>query len=120
MSKQTQTMELESLDSDEEAERLMPGGSSNCHVVVFCPGDDELKDQASEMLCAATMPDSWDLVFVDPDHAAETARWFGVQSTPSVAVIRDGALLAVEEECSEEAVERLVRFAKRQDKLVDF
>ena len=48
------------------------------------------------------------VAFLAPQAAENTARWFGLGDTASMAVIRKGAILAIEQECSSEAFERLI------------
>ena len=110
---------FETISTDEQASRLMPGGSSNPHLVVFCGHGSTVVEKAEAILETTPLPSQWRLARVDPASAETTARWFGLGDIPSMAVIRKGTILAIEQECSAEAFSRLIEVARRREHLVE-
>ena len=108
------TQKIRQICSDEDASFLMPGQGGQPTVVLFCGAQAPVVDKARGISTRAGLPDQWSLAVVDPDEAVETARWFGVSDQPAMGVVFDGALLAVEYECSTEAFERLLHVARQQ------
>lgn len=113
------TATFETISSDEDASRLMPDGSPEPHLVIFCGQGAEVLEKAEALLQSTRLPSRWRLARVDPGAARATARWFGLEDAPSMAVIRSGAILAIEQECSSDAFERLIEVARRRESLMD-
>lgn len=110
---------FEIIANDEAASRLMPGGSLRPHLVIFCGQEASVLEQAETLLETTRLPSGWQLARVEPKAAQKTARWFGLGDTACMAVIREGAILAIEQECSRDALERLIEVAKRREQLVE-
>jgi hypothetical protein len=110
---------FETITNDEDASRLMPGGSAEPHLVIFCGHGAKVLEKAEALLESTRLPSQWRLARVDPQAAENTARWFGLGDSASMAVIREGAILAIEQECSTQAFERLIEVAKRREQLVE-
>ncbi|MGM0557387.1 MAG: hypothetical protein ACQEVA_13475 [Myxococcota bacterium] len=110
---------FDTITNDEDASRLMPGGSAEPHLVIFCGQGADVLERAEALLETTPLPSRWRLARVDPKAAENTARWFGLGDTASMAVIREGAILAIEQECSREAFERLIEVATRREQLVE-
>jgi hypothetical protein len=110
---------IETISTDEDASRLMPGGSSQPHLVVFCGDGSRVLEKVERLLEEADFPVDWRLARIDPELAEMTAQWFGVGEGSSMAVIREGAILAIEQECSIDAFARLIEVAKRRDDLIE-
>ncbi|MFW5967761.1 MAG: hypothetical protein ACOCV2_09600 [Persicimonas sp.] len=106
--------EFRAIKSDEEAGFLMPGRSEGLHLVLFCEPDSPTVDKAREYLGRVEVPDDWRFVHLIPSEAPETTEWFGLSDTMGMAVIADGAMLAVEYECSLGAFKRLMSTARKQ------
>ena len=49
---------------------------------------------------------------IDAREDPQVETWFGIRHFPSLAVVRDGALLAIEHECDEETCARVVATAR--------
>ncbi len=109
-----QPLEFRRVDSDEDASFLMPGPQKQMTLVVFCGADAPVVGKARELSSQVDIPEQWSFAVVDPKAATETVRWFGVNDVPAMGAVYDGALLAVEYECSLEAFERLIQLAKQQ------
>lgn len=52
---------------------------------------------------------------VDVATDDERTSWYGISDVPAVAVVCDGALLAIEHECSEAACTRVCKAASERD-----
>ena len=62
---------------------------------------------------AATWPRGYSVCKVDLDEEPEARSWFALaEGRPAVAVVLDGAILALEHECTDEACSRLLRTAE--------
>ena len=110
----SETIEFREVRNDEEASFLMPGRSSEIHLVMCCDAGAPAVKKAARLAPQVDLPSDWDLVVLDPEQASETARWFGIAEASGMAVIHDGVLLAIEFECSLDAFERLIDVAERQ------
>jgi hypothetical protein len=51
---------------------------------------------------------------IDMDVDENTTRWFGIEAWPTVAVVADAMLLAVEHQCSADACERVLTAARER------
>lgn len=112
-------VEIREIHDDSEAQFLMPGGGSGLHLVMCCTEHSEIREKVKELAPSVDIPEGWDFVWLNPNEATETARWFGLSDASGMAVIKGGQLLAVECECSLDGFERLIELAKRQTSLVD-
>lgn len=108
------TIAFRRVASDDDAAFLMPGHHDAVTLVLFCGAQAPVIERARALADQVELPQGWSLAVVDPNSAADTARWFGVTEVPAMGAVSDGALLAVEYECSLEAFERLIGLAKRQ------
>lgn len=99
---------------DNAASALLPGRADGDHVVLFFRHDDDGSSGHLQRFAALPWPTRWSASAVNVERAPETARWFGLQETPAVAVIRDGALLALEFDCSEDVCQRVLALASSQ------
>jgi len=103
--------------NDHQARALGPG-AKGVYVVLFLSSQDPTHDISTDAditrFAALSLPRHLPRVVVDTEGAPETARWFGVTQTPVLAVISDGALLAIEHQCEESVCERLIAFADQQ------
>ncbi len=109
-----QPIPMRRITSDEDASFLMPGHGDEVTLVLFCGAGAPVVQRARELSTQVRLPGAWSLAVLDPQVARDTAHWFGVTELPAMGAVCDGALLAVEYECSLEAFERLIAWAKRQ------
>lgn len=99
------------LQPEEATVRLLPGRQDQFAAVLFAHNSDA---ESVERFQQLQWPAGWDVFFVDVAATPALTGWFGVRETPVLAVIRDGALLALEYECAPEVCERLQRWAVSQ------
>lgn len=109
-----QPLKFRRIANDEDAQFLMPGQGADMTLVIFCGADAPVVDKARALSSEVEIPEAWSFAVVDPEVAADTARWFGVTEMPAMGAVYDGALLAVEYECSTQAFERLIELAQQQ------
>jgi len=102
------------INADEDAEFLMPGKSPKLHLVLFCAPGAPTIQKARDLVTQIEVPEDLAFVHLDPSGAPETTRWFGLSDTIGMAAIYDGAMLAVEYECSLDAFRRLLTTARQQ------
>lgn len=104
--------------NDQDAKALLPqaGAQRNAqlHVVLFFARHDEDNASLLARFDALPVPATARAVAVDLDGAPEVARWFGIQKTPALAAVSNGALLALEDECAADACQCLIDFAAWQ------
>jgi hypothetical protein len=110
----TRQLQFKRISSDEDASFLMPGQQSPMTLVIFCGADAPVVQKARELSAELDVPEQWGFALVDPEAASETTRWFGIKDMPAMGAVCDGALLALEYECSLEAFERLIHVARQQ------
>lgn len=110
----TRQLHFKRIASDEDASFLMPGQQSPMTLVIFCGAGAPVVHKARELSAQLDIPEEWGFALVDPESASETARWFGIKDMPAMGAVCDGALLALEYECSVEAFERLIHLARQQ------
>lgn len=99
---------------DEVADRLLPGADARFRVVLFVRGGAADGDEARRRFGALPWPADWERLVIDLDRAPRVGAWFGIAESPAVAVVRRGQLLALEDDCTGEACDRLVRWAHAQ------
>lgn len=99
---------------DHAARALLPGHTDGDHVVLFFRPQDRDAADHLQRFSSLPWPPRWSAAAVDVDCAPDTARWFGLSLTPAVAVIRDGALLALEFDCSDDVCHRVLAWASTQ------
>jgi hypothetical protein len=114
----TDSIEFCEVTADEEAVFLMPGQSQRFHLVLFCEPGSPTVEKAQALVSETEVPEQWRFVHLDPHSAPKTAQWFGLSDQMGMAAIFDGALLAVEYECSLEAFRRLLGTARQQHALL--
>jgi hypothetical protein len=102
------------VNTDEQAEFLMPGHSPKLHLVLFCAPGAPTVQKAQELVVQIDVPEELGFVHLDPEGAPETTSWFGLSDQVGMAAIYDGAMLAVEYECSMAAFQRLLVTARQQ------
>jgi hypothetical protein len=102
---------MKTLSSDREARCLLPEQEDRFFVVLFWSDADVERIEAINRFLGMQWPPGWISATLDIAAAPETAAWFGVLETPTLAVIRDGALLAVASECDDGVCHRLLQWA---------
>jgi hypothetical protein len=108
------SVEFCEVNTDENAEFLMPGKSTRLYLVLFCAPGAPTIQKAKDLVTQIEVPDDLAFVHLDPSGAPETTRWFGLSEQVGMAAIYDGAMLAVEYECSLDAFGRLLATARQQ------
>ena len=102
------------LNSDQLASTLMPGQGPGLQVVLFWQQEDKDSAEALESFRRMNWPNECQVSVLDVSNAPLTTSWFGIQSTPALGIVSDGALLAVEHQCSEIVCDRLLSIAHSQ------
>lgn len=99
--------------TDEDARPLGPG-NEGMKVVLFYSSKKPDHERLLARFAQRTLPRHLPRVALDVEGAPETARWFGINETPALAVISDGALLSMEHRCEEGVCGQLIDFATQQ------
>lgn len=94
------------LDSSAARAALLPGGAE-LFVVLFWRSGDATSVAWRRHCERVAWPRELCAVAVDLEAAPEIAAWFEPRIVPMLAVVTDGALLAVEYECTTEACHQL-------------
>lgn len=88
---------------------LWESGPRHCHVVLFY---DPVEDaEAAAKFNSMPWPRSWTRILADVSVEVECAQWFGITTTPALALIEDGMILSLEHECSPGTCERALQQA---------
>lgn len=91
-------------------------GCDEARVCLFVDGRSAPSSRAAVAAFErASWPADWVPCLVDVEREPEVARWFGISVFPTIAVVRNGLLLAVEVgQCSDEAFERVTLAAHQR------
>lgn len=92
---------------------MLAPGTERPTIVLFCtehPSTDALRDAFQRV----SWPAGYRVSLVEVGTQPVERRWFPLHEPPVVAVVLDGAVLALEYECSADACRRLVRVAEQQ------
>lgn len=82
-------------------------------IVLFCT-EHEATTGMREAFARAAWPTGFRVSTLDVRDEPEQKRWLPLADRPVVAVVFDGAVLALEHECSAAACRRLLRVAEAQ------
>jgi len=88
--------------------RLLPGGHRGLCAVLFVDGATEAGTRVRERFAGAPWPAGCARSVVDLAAPAPLADWFGIRGGPCVAMIQDGAVVAIEHSCDAGACGRLL------------
>lgn len=86
---------------------LLPGGSRGLFAVLFWRSSDSRSAAARRRFADISTPANFRAVAVDLDAAPEIVSWFGLSTCPMLGVVTDGAMLAMEFDCSAEGCRTL-------------
>lgn len=93
---------------------LLPGGPPLTRLVLFVDAADAETLHARNRFERAAMRREVPAMIVDVADHRDVARWFGICSTPVLAVVHDGALLALSTECDGGDCDAAIALAMRQ------
>lgn len=102
-----------------DSDKLLPGATNVPSIVLFCTAHETTEKMRKRFDCA-TWPRGYRVCQIDLDNDPEARSWFALDDErPAVAVVLDGAILALEYECSDEACQRLLRTAQALQQRMD-
>jgi hypothetical protein len=97
-----------------DAADLLPGGPATTRLVLFVDPADAGAADARDRFRSASVRYEVPTMIVDVAEHRDVARWFGIRSTPVLAVVHDGALLALSTECGAGECDAAIALAMRQ------
>jgi hypothetical protein len=97
-------MRVHSLSGDFAARALLPGRDRELRVVLFWRAGHPESEAALSRLERAE-DGRLEVHAVELCTSPQVASWFSIRQVPALAAIADGALLAIEYECSGDAAE---------------
>ncbi len=96
-----------------EEDQLLPGGDPSPAVVLFWHPDDPRHEAMRERFAGVTWPKGYRVLTVClGDRNRRLQEWFSLDGTSGVAILADGALLAIEDSCDEGACRRIIDMAE--------
>ena len=98
-------------------EALLPGGHVPA-IVLFCSPHPSSAAMRAKFEAAA-WPSGYRVCAFDLAQEPAARAWFNLSEEPTVAVVLDGVILALESECTDEACRRLLRVAEAQRRRFD-
>ena len=96
-----------------EEEQLLPGGDPSPAVVLFWHPDDPRSGAMRTRFAQMPWPRGYRVLTVRMgDRNRRLQDWFSLDGRSGVAILADGALLAIEDSCDEGACRRLIEMAE--------
>jgi thioredoxin-like negative regulator of GroEL len=103
-------MPIATLRNDDDAAFLRPGHGDEPALVLFVDPAQARSRSALEEL-GRVRPEALQVVALDVTRAQDTAAWFGIRETPTLAVVADGALLSLAGRCDAGSCDATLREA---------
>lgn len=96
-----------------EEDQLLPGGDPSPAVVLFWHPDDPQSEAKRATFAKMTWPRGYRVLTVClGDRNRRLQEWFSLEDKTGVAILADGALLAIEDHCDEAACRRITEMAE--------
>jgi len=96
-----------------EEDQLLPGGDPSPAVVLFWHADDPRNEAMRATFGKMNWPRGYRVLTVClGERNRRLQAWFSLDGRAGVAILADGALLAIEDSCDEAACRRLIDMAE--------